>query len=133
VIFIVDEVIEPARRDYAEERLVHGPAGPRDRRLERRDFLGERRGPLRLDRALGDGALSLRRRRPLAGHVEDRAGLVGVLVELRELIALAGVGPRRAGFAGPERPPLESGEMAAVIDEVAGLPEFAVADAVDAD
>src|SRR5439155_11889747 len=129
VIFVVDEVIEPAGRDHAEERFVDRPSGPGDRRLERLDLLLERRRALRFDRAGGDRALALGRHRLLARHVEDRPGGVEVAVEAFELVALAREGARRAGFARPQPARLEPGQVAAVIGEVARLPEFAVADA----
>src|SRR4029079_12815289 len=55
-----------------------------------------------------------------------------VLVELHELVALAGEDPRRGRLAGVEWPRLDAGKMPAQVRKVPHLPEFAIPDAVDA-
>src|SRR5262249_23482690 len=128
-----DEVIEPAGRDHAEERLVHRAPRTSDGGLEGVDLLRERLAALELDRAGDDRALALGRHRLFPRPVEDRAGGRGVLGEPAERAAPAGDHPRRGGLVRLERPCLYAREVTAQVTEVAHLPEFAVADAVDAE
>src|SRR5262245_66001741 len=125
-------MVEPARRDHAEERLLHLGGSAPDGGLEGLELAVDRLRALRLDRAARDHALALGRHRLLARHEEQRAHAVHVSVEILELVALARAVARGRQLAGLERARLDPGQMIAVIGDVARLPELAVANAVDA-
>ena len=94
VVFVEDEVVEPARRQHRDERLLDLGARARDRGLEGVDLAVDRFRSLRFDRAAGDDAFGHRRHRLLAGHEEQRPELVHVGIELAEFVALARRVPR---------------------------------------
>ena len=135
VVLVVDEVIEPAGREHAEERLVDRPR----RRcaiaaLNAVDLLrdaprcpstspGRSRSCARAPAA----SASRRARRRSCRCCRGRRRTAANSSRSRVKVRVEPVSP------GLERPRLEAGEMAAVIGDVARLPEFAIADAVDAD
>jgi hypothetical protein len=90
VVFVEDKVVEPAGRQYRDERLLDRGTRARDRRLEGVELAVDGFGPLRFDRAAGDDPHGDRRHRLLAGDQEQGSGPVAIGIEIGEFVALAG-------------------------------------------
>ena len=131
VVFIEDEVVEPARCEHRDERLLDGGARALNRGLERVELAIDGFGPLRFDRAAGDDAHCNRWHRFLAGDQEQRSGVVHVGVEIWKFVTFSGRMPRGRRLAWSDGARLNAGEMRGVMGEAAGCPELAIADAID--
>src|SRR6202040_724422 len=79
VVLVIDEMVEPSRRERGDESLVDGDARARDRRLEAVELALRRGGASRLDRPVDDDALARRRARALARYAGDGADAVHVV------------------------------------------------------
>src|SRR5580704_10527148 len=132
-MLIVDEMIEPARREHAYERLF-GAAGGLQCLLEDIDLAPHGIGCPALDRP-SDNHFLLRRKKPglFAGHAECRADTIHILVELWKRIAFAGLFPPRSAFTRPQLTRCHPAELLPIVEKIPAVPEFAVADAVDSD
>jgi hypothetical protein len=131
VVFIEDEVVEPARCEHRDERLLDGGARALNRGLEGVELAIDGFGPLRFDRAAGDDAHCNRWHRLLAGDQEQRSGVVHVGVEIWKFVTFSGRMPRGRRLAWSDGARLNAGEMRGVMGEAAGCPELAIADAID--
>ncbi len=122
IMFVVEEVLQPARRQHAHERLLGSRSGFRQRPFEQRDIV---RHFLLAD--VGDGSVAdgaLRRQELLE---------VQVLVKLREFDALTRVAAHPAGFARIHFARRQPREPPAIVGEAeADFAQLAVADDVDA-
>src|SRR5258708_16918068 len=78
VMLVIDEMVEPSRRECGDKSLVQGDAGARDRRLEAVELALRRGGASRLDRPVDADALAPWRARPLARATGDGADPVHV-------------------------------------------------------
>src|SRR5580700_9124504 len=121
-MLVVDEMIEPARREHADESLL-GTAGDLQCLLEDIDLAPHSIGCSALDRS-GDDHFLLRRKKPglFAGHAECRADTIHILIELWKRVAFAGVLARR-----------HPAELLPIVKKIPAVPELAVADTVDSD
>src|SRR5580700_6041543 len=132
-MLVVDEMIEPARREHADESLL-GTAGGLQCLLEDTDLAPHSIGCPALDRS-GDNHFLLRRKKPglFAGHAECRADSIHILIELWKRVAFAGVFPPRSAFARQQLARRHPAELLPIVEKISAVPELAVADAVDSD
>src|SRR5580700_10793472 len=132
-MLVVDEMIEPARREHADESLL-GTAGGLQCLLEDTDLAPHSIGCPALDRS-GDDHFLLRRKKPglFAGHAECRADTIHILIELWKRVAFAGLFPPRSAFARPQLARCHPAELLPIVKKISAVPELAVADAVDSD
>src|SRR5438309_1713711 len=89
VMRVIDEIVEPSRRECGDKSLVQGDVGARDRRLDAVKLALRRADPSRLDWPADDDALARRWARPLARYAGDGADAVHVGIEHAEDVALA--------------------------------------------
>src|SRR5262249_49158091 len=111
VVLVIDEMVEPPRRERGNESLVHCDARARDRRLEAIELALRRGGALRLDGIAGDDALARRRAWPLARNAGDRADAVHVGIEGAKHVTLARRFAHAAGLARLQRARAEPGHL----------------------
>jgi len=132
VVLVENVVIEPARREHADESLL-GTAGGRERRLEDIDLAADRIRGAALDRAGHDRFGRRRKPRFLAGDAEHGADAIHVGIEFWERVAFTGRFPAGSAFAGPQRARGDAFELPRVVLEIPAVPELAVADAAQSE
>src|ERR1700688_1979970 len=120
-------MIEPARREHADESLL-GAAGGRERRLEDIDLAADRFRGAALDRAGHDRFGRRRKPRFLAGGAENGGHTIHVGLEVWGRIAFAGRFPAGTTFAGVQRARRNAFKLPSVVLETPAVPELAVAD-----
>src|SRR5215471_3826544 len=133
IMLVIDEMVEPSRRECGDKSLVLGVARARDRRLEAVEQALRRGGTSGLDGPADDDALARRRARALARYAGDGADAVHVGIEGTEGLALARRFAHAADLARLQRPRAEPSHLLVEPSDIERRPVFAVADAVEAD
>src|SRR6516162_3153836 len=124
-------MVEPARRQDRDERLLALAARAIDRGPEGIDLAIDGLRPSRFHRASRDDTFGHGRHRLLAGHKKQCPKLVHICIEVAKFVALARRVSRRGRLAKLYGTRLEAGKVRGIMSEAAGGPELTVVDAID--